>query len=62
MEHPVTIKIYVTVQGREPFTEWLHRIKDATSRVPLSERGSIESGWAISGIVIPLAMVFMNFA
>ena len=38
MEHPVTIKIYVTVQGREPFTEWLHGIKDAKSRAIIRAR------------------------
>jgi len=38
MEHPVTIKIYVTAQGREPFTEWLHRIKDAKSRAIIRAR------------------------
>jgi putative addiction module killer protein len=38
MEHPVTIKIYVTVQGRAPFTEWLHRIEDARSRAVIRAR------------------------
>jgi len=61
MEHPVTIKIYVTVQDGNRSLNGYIALK-MPSRVPLSERGSIESGWAISGIVIPLAMVFMNFA
>jgi len=34
----VTIKIYVTVQGREPFTEWLRRIEDVRSRAVIRAR------------------------
>ncbi len=34
----MTIKIYVTVQGREPFTEWLRRIEDVRSRAVIRAR------------------------
>ena len=34
----MTIRIYVTVQGREPFTEWLHCIEDAKSRAIIRAR------------------------
>ena len=38
MEHLVTIEIYVTAQGRKPFTEWLHRIEDVKSRAIVRAR------------------------
>ena len=38
MEHLVTIEIYVTAQGRKPFTEWLHRIEDVKSRAIIRVR------------------------
>ena len=34
----MAIKIYVTVQGKEPFTEWLHRIEDVKSRAIIRAR------------------------
>jgi putative addiction module killer protein len=38
MEHPVTIEIYVTTQGRKPFIEWLHRLEDVKSRAIIRVR------------------------
>jgi hypothetical protein len=61
MEHPVTMKIYVPFREDNRSLNGYIALK-MQSHVPLSERGSIESGWAISGIVIPLEMAFMNFA
>lgn len=34
----MTIEIYVTAQGRKPFSEWLHRIKDVKVRAIIRAR------------------------
>ncbi len=38
MEHLVSLEVYVTDQGRKPFTEWLHRIEDIKARAIIRAR------------------------
>jgi len=38
MQPTVTIEIYVTVQGRKPFIEWLHRLTDVKTRAVIRSR------------------------
>ena len=38
MEHQISLDIYVTDQGRKPFTEWLHRIEDVKARAIIRAR------------------------